>query len=55
MAWFSLRGIEKLTYLIGIPSAAMYGGWRIYQKEVIELEQREKRIKSIEDKYLDKN
>lgn len=52
---FSFRGLEKLTYLVGIPALFTYGGYMIYQKNVVEAEERALQLKKTEDKYITKN
>ena len=47
--------MEKLTYLVGVPSAALYGGWCIYKKEVIDSGKREEQVKKIENKFINKH
>ena len=55
MSWFSLKGLEKLTYIVGVPGAALYGGWCIYKKEVVEAGNREQQVKRIENKFIEKH
>ena len=39
-SFYSLRGLEKLTYILGIPCIMLYGGYSIYRKNVSELDER---------------
>lgn len=49
------RGLEKLSYLIGIPSLMLYGGYLVYKKNMSEAEERAIRTEQIEAKYLDQH
>jgi len=39
-AFLNFRGIEKLCYLVAIPSIITYGGFAIYKKNFLDLEKR---------------
>jgi hypothetical protein len=39
-SFWSIRGFEKLIYLIGMPCLVGYGGYQIYRKNVAEAEER---------------
>jgi|688.fasta_scaffold227236_2 hypothetical protein len=49
---FSLKHIEKLVYLVTIPSIIAYGTFAIYKKNFLEFDKRGQHIKKIEDKYI---
>ena len=51
----TLRGFEKLSYLIVIPSVLAYGGFAIYKKNFLESEVRGRKIKMVEEKFLPAN
>ena len=51
-SFWSIRGFEKLIYLIGMPSLVSYGGYQIYRKNVAEAEERAQRLKLTEEKFL---
>lgn len=53
--FLSFKGIEKLSYLVMIPSILGYGGYAIYKKNFMEYEKRGMYIKKVEDKYLPDN
>jgi len=40
MSFYSFRGLEKLTYIMGMPALAAYGGYTVYKKNVLEAESR---------------
>jgi hypothetical protein len=54
-SFYSIRGLEKLCYIIGFPSLLAYGGYVLYKKNVSEADERANYIKGIEDKYLEKH
>ena len=54
-SFMSLRGIEKLCYLVAIPSILCYGGFAIYKKNFFEYEKRGLYIKKVEEKFLPLN
>jgi hypothetical protein len=39
-AFLNYKGIEKLFYLVAIPSILTYGGFAIYKKNFLDLERR---------------
>ena len=51
-SFWSIRGFEKLIYLIGMPCLVGYGGYQIYRKNVAEAEERAWRLKKTEEKFL---
>lgn len=51
-AFLNFSGIEKLCYIVAIPSVLAYGGFAIYKKNFLDLERRGEQIKAVEDKYL---
>jgi hypothetical protein len=44
----TLKGLEKLTYLVLVPSVLAYGGFAIYKKNFLESEVRGQHIKMVE-------
>lgn len=54
-AFLNYKGIEKLCYLIAIPSVLAYGGFAIYKKNFLDSERRGQQIKRVENKYLPDN
>ena len=52
MKMFSLKHIEKLVYLVTIPSIMAFGAFAIYKKNFLEFDKRGQHIKKIEDKYI---
>jgi hypothetical protein len=54
-SFFTIKGIEKLIYLVGVPVLIMYGGFKIYKKNLVEGDERALRIEKVETKYLQKN
>lgn len=50
-----LRTLEKLAYVIGIPSGMAFGGWTIYRKNVLEAEERAERLRKVEEKFCSAN
>ena len=54
-AFLNYKGIEKLCYLVAIPSILTYGGFAIYKKNFLDLERRGAQIKKVEEKYLPGN
>jgi hypothetical protein len=53
--FLTLKGIEKLAYLVVVPSVLAYGGYAIYKKNFLESELRGKHIKTVQEKYLPTN
>jgi hypothetical protein len=39
-SFWSIRGIEKLIYLVGMPAMCGFGAYQIYKKNVLEAEER---------------
>lgn len=52
MKMFSLKHIEKLVYLVTIPSIMAFGAFAIYKKNFLEFDKRGQHIKKIEEKYI---
>lgn len=54
-SFLNRKGIEKLSYLIAIPSVLAYGSYAIYKKNFLEFEVRGQQIRKVEDKFLPNN
>ena len=50
-----LRSLEKMIYLLGLPSIMLMGGYAIYNKNVLQAEERAERLRKIEEKFLTAN
>lgn len=50
-----LRAFEKMVYLLGLPCIMMLGGYTIYNKNVLQADERAEKLKKIEEKYLAAN
>ena len=50
-----LRAFEKMAYLFGIPVVAMLGGYAIYNKNVLQADERAEKLRRVEEKYLAAN
>ena len=50
-----LRAFEKMAYLLGIPVVAMLGGYAIYNKNVLQADERAEKLRRVEEKYLAAN
>ena len=55
MRYFSLRTVEKLSYIVGVPSLLGFSGYKLYQQSVAEEKDKQEKLKEIEDKYLKQN
>lgn len=54
-SFMTLKGLEKLTYLVLVPSVLAYGAFAIYKKNFLESEVRGQHIKMVEEKYIPEN
>jgi hypothetical protein len=42
-----------MTYILGVPLMMLWGGYKIYEKNSAELDEKAERVKKIEDDYLE--
>ena len=49
------RQLEKLAYLTGIPVIAALGAFTVYKKNILDAEDRAKKLKAVEEKFLGAN
>jgi hypothetical protein len=52
MSKYSLRTLEKLAYLTGIPCVLGYAGYTLYFKSKTMEEERLEELRRMEEKYL---
>ena len=50
-----LRALEKMAYLFGVPFVMMLGGYTIYNKNVLQADERAERLRKVEEKFLSAN
>ena len=49
---FNIRSLEKLSYVIVIPSVFGYLSYKMYKQNVLEVEERALALKKVEDKLF---
>jgi hypothetical protein len=52
---FSLKTLEKLTYLMGVPALIGFSAYTLYSKANSQEEERQEQLAQLEEKYLDTN
>ena len=49
------RAMEKMAYLIGIPFVFAAGGYTIYNRNVLQADERAEKMRKTEERFLTKN
>ena len=49
-----LYALEKMAYLIGIPSVMAVGAYSVYNKNVLQADARAQKLSEVEERYLAK-
>ena len=51
----NLKGIERVSYMVGIPALFAFGAFQIYRKNAYEAETRAAKVKKMEAKFVSKH